>query len=99
VLLEAMCFSLPVVSTRWRGIPSIVKHGETGFLTATHDYSTLSNYLQLLAEDPDLCLRLGTAGRESFCKDFAVEKYIAGLRRVFLEIGQERAGYPQITKS
>ena len=28
VLLEAMCFSLPVVATRWRGIPEVVEEGE-----------------------------------------------------------------------
>jgi glycosyltransferase involved in cell wall biosynthesis len=88
VLLEAMCFSLSVVSTQWRGIPSIVSHGETGYLCVPHDHSQLSIYLQTLAEDPDLCLRLGTAGREKYYKQFTVDKYIAGLRKVFLEFGQ-----------
>jgi glycosyltransferase involved in cell wall biosynthesis len=31
VLLEAMMFELPTVSTRWRAIPDIVVEGETGF--------------------------------------------------------------------
>ncbi len=90
VLVEAMCFSLPVVSTHWRGIPSIVQHGETGFLTATHDHSALSTYLQMLAADPELCVKLGAAGRGRFSESFTVEKYLAGLRSVFLEIGNVR---------
>ncbi len=97
VLVEAMCFSLPVISTRWRGIPSIVQHGVTGFLTDTHDSSALSSYLQMLAADPALCVRLGKAGREHYCENFTVEKYIGGLRKIFLEIGQARVGYSQIT--
>jgi glycosyltransferase involved in cell wall biosynthesis len=99
VLLEAMCFSLPIVSTYWRGIPSIVSHGETGFLTATHDHSALSSFLQLLSDDPVLCSRLGTAGRERFCEHFTVERYIAGLRDAFLDAGLDRAGYSQTTNS
>lgn len=87
VLLEAMCFSLAIVSTYWRGIPSIVKHGETGLLAETHDQSAIANFLKSLADDPDLCLRLGEAGRESFLKHFTVEKYIANLRDTFLDIG------------
>lgn len=96
VLLEAMCFSLPVVSTEWRGIPSIVEHGKTGFLTATNDYSQLSNYLQLLAGDADLCLRLGTAGRARFCERFTVDKYITGLKNAFLELANDSASHSQI---
>ena len=99
VLVEAMCFALPVVSTRWRGIPSIVKHDETGFLTETQDRIALANYLQVLADDPDLCERLGTAGRERFCQQFTVEKYISGIRSVFLEVSQDRFSNPQITNS
>ncbi len=88
VLLEAMCFSLPVISTIWRGIPSIVEHGKTGFLIAPHDHSRLSGYLQSLAEDAALCLNLGRAGRTRFCEQFTVEKYVMGLRQAFINVGR-----------
>jgi glycosyltransferase involved in cell wall biosynthesis len=87
VLLEAMCFSLPVISTLWRGIPSIVEHGKTGFLIAPHDHSQLSDYLQSLAGDAALCLKLGMAGRERFSEHFTVEKYVMGLRQAFIDVG------------
>ena len=32
VLLEAMAFSLPIVSTRWRGIPDVVEEGSNALL-------------------------------------------------------------------
>ena len=88
VLLEAMCFSLPVISTFWRGIPSIVEHGKTGFLIAPHDHLRLSGYLQSLAEDAVLCRNLGTAGRTRFCELFTVEKYVTGLRQAFIKVGR-----------
>lgn len=88
VLVEAMCFSLPVISTRWRGIPSIVKPGETGYLIDPHDHQALAKHLQALADQPDLCLQLGMAGRNRYCECFTVEHYLSGLRRAFLELGQ-----------
>lgn len=89
VLLEAMCFSLPVVSTVWRGIPSIVEHGSSGFLIAPHDHSQLSVYIQMLAKDAELCLRLGLAGREKFTAEFTVDKYVNGIQKALLELGQQ----------
>jgi glycosyltransferase involved in cell wall biosynthesis len=37
VLLEALACGLPIVSTRWRGIPSIVDDGECGLLVEPRD--------------------------------------------------------------
>ena len=37
VLLEAMQFELPIVATRWRGVPSSVEDGENGFLVPVRD--------------------------------------------------------------
>ncbi len=37
VLVEAMSFRLPVVATRWRGIPEVVDDGVTGFLVPPKD--------------------------------------------------------------
>ncbi len=87
VLVEAMCFSMPVLSTLWRGIPSIVEHGKTGFLVAPEDHSQLSEYIENLAGDVVLCTRLGAAGREKYCQQYTSEKYVYGLRQVFLETG------------
>jgi glycosyltransferase involved in cell wall biosynthesis len=89
VLLEAMCFSLPVISTQWRGIPSIVEHGKTGLLIRPHDHLQLSTCLQLLARDAELCLRLGQAGREKFSEQFTAERYVNGLQKALLDIGQQ----------
>jgi glycosyltransferase involved in cell wall biosynthesis len=84
-----MCFSLPVVSTLWRGIPSIVEHGSSGFLIATHDHLQLSAYIQMLAKDAELCLRLGLAGREKFAAQFTVDKYVTGIQKALLELGRQ----------
>ena len=75
VLLEAMMFSLPVVSSRWRAIPEIVDESTTGFLVEPHDVSELAEKLDLLISDKVLRARLGKNGRQRYIDQFRVECY------------------------
>ncbi len=59
VILEAMASGLPVISTRWRGIPSIVVEGETGFLHQPGDIDALQTCIQKFMDQPDLLERCG----------------------------------------
>ena len=68
VLLEAMSFALPVVATRWRGIPDIVDHGTNGFLVDVRDAAAIADRLEELHVDPRLRYRFGLAGREKFAR-------------------------------
>jgi len=75
VVAEAMQFSLPVVATRWRGVPSVVSHGETGLLVRTHDAVALAGALEMLLADPVLARRMGRRGREVYLERFTEERY------------------------
>src|SRR6185503_3573346 len=59
VILEAMSFGLPVVSTLEGGIPDIVKDGVTGILVPQQDVKSLSDALESLMTRPDLRARMG----------------------------------------
>ena len=59
VLSEAGAAGLPVVSTTLAGIPEIVQHDETGFLTPVGDQAGLTEALRTLVENPALRLRMG----------------------------------------
>lgn len=83
VLIEAMSFALPVVSTRWRGIPEVVVEGETGFLVAPRDFVATADRLELLLGDPELRQKLGAAGRRRFLERYTADSYIKGLSQVF----------------
>lgn len=87
VLLEATACGLPVVATRWRGIPSIVDDGETGFLVETHDPDAVADRLARLALSPELRERMGAAGRKKFVREFTVSRHLEAMRSVFLEVG------------
>jgi glycosyltransferase involved in cell wall biosynthesis len=74
-VVEAMQFSLPVVATRWRGVPSVVADGESGLLVPVRDPAALAHALQRVIEDPELARLLGRRGREIYLERFTEEEY------------------------
>ncbi len=75
VLLEASSFALPIVSSQWRGVPSIVKNEETGFLCPVKDFACVAERLQTLIEQPELRMTLGNNGRAVFLEKFTISKF------------------------
>jgi glycosyltransferase involved in cell wall biosynthesis len=63
-LAEAMVSGLPVIATAVGGIPSMVKHGQSGWLVPPHDPTALANAILQLLSDPELRARLGQAARQ-----------------------------------
>lgn len=62
-MLEASAARLPIVGTRSGGVPEAVVHGETGLLVEPKDIDGMAAAIALLASDPDLRRRMGSAGR------------------------------------
>ena len=82
-VLEALCFGLPVVSTRWRGIPSIVEDEVEGFLVPIRDADAVAQKLQLLMRDPDLRNEMARRGRKRYLERFTIDIYYRNMQRVF----------------
>ena len=75
VLLEAMQYSLPVISTLEGGIPDIVDDNSTGFLIPKNDRQALVEKLELLIGDKDLRLKMGLAARQKFDLEFKSDTF------------------------
>ncbi|MEO5584642.1 MAG: glycosyltransferase [Flavobacteriales bacterium] len=75
VLLEAMQFAKPVVTTRWRGIPSVAEDGVNGFVVPVEDPSAVAAKLLLLIKDEPLRKRMGEEGRRIFAERFTLERF------------------------
>jgi glycosyltransferase involved in cell wall biosynthesis len=75
VLVEAMEFGLPVVSTRWRGVQSVVADGETGFLVQIKDPAAVAERIALLIREPQRAAKMGAAGRRRFEAHYTVERF------------------------
>lgn len=76
VLLEAMAWGLPVVSTPEGGIPDVVIDGETGFLVQQQDSSALAAKLEAIIKDPELSQRMGTVGRIRYENFFTERQFM-----------------------
>ncbi len=72
VILEAMQFALPVISTFEGGIPDIVAENETGFLVPQKNAHELAIKMRLLIENPLLRISMGKAGLERFKNNFTI---------------------------
>jgi glycosyltransferase involved in cell wall biosynthesis len=74
-VVEAMLHGKPVVCSRIGGLPEIVEDGITGLLFEAGNAEELSQKIRFLWERPELCARMGKAGREKALKEYSLEKY------------------------
>jgi glycosyltransferase involved in cell wall biosynthesis len=86
VLLEAMMFELPIVSTKWRGIPDIVQENINGLLCKPNDNIDLIAKILELLGNPDRRLLMGKKGRELYLKNYSLVKHISKMNEVFLSV-------------
>jgi glycosyltransferase involved in cell wall biosynthesis len=86
VLLEAMMFELPIISTKWRGIPDIVQDNINGILCNPDDSIDLTAKMLELLENPEKRLLMGKNGRELYLKKYSLEKHILKMNEVFLSV-------------
>jgi glycosyltransferase involved in cell wall biosynthesis len=75
VVIEAMQFATAVVATKWRGVQSLVRDGETGYLVPPRDSDALTARLLELIQDPALRVRMGERGREVFVAEYVAERF------------------------
>jgi glycosyltransferase involved in cell wall biosynthesis len=75
VNLEAMQFSLPVISTTEGGILDVVSDGTTGFLVPKRNVTALARKIEALINDAALRHKMGEAGKERFRANFTKEKF------------------------
>lgn len=88
VVLEAMMFELPVVATRWRGIPDLVDDEKTGLLVPPKDASALALAVERLMDDQQLRRRLGERARQKFLERFTLSVHLCELEQVLTEIAE-----------
>ena len=64
VLLEAMYYGLPIITTNVSAIPELVIDGENGLLVNPSDANDLAKALSILIENPDLRQKMSKNGRQ-----------------------------------
>jgi len=86
VVIEAMASRLPVVATAVGGVPEMIEEGVTGFLVPVHDSHKLAERLIQLLRSPELCRRMGYAGRARFEERYSTEVVIQQLADLYTAV-------------
>jgi glycosyltransferase involved in cell wall biosynthesis len=74
VIIEAMEFGLPVISTNVGTIPSLTKHGETGFILKENTPNEIFKYILILLDKNKRNI-MGLKGREEFLAKYTLDIY------------------------
>jgi glycosyltransferase involved in cell wall biosynthesis len=87
VLIEAMSFGLPIVTTHWRGIPDVVGASGGAFIVEPKQPHLVAEGLQALMRDPELRTFMGRKNREWFCDHYTLAMYRGRMEMVLQSVG------------
>lgn len=79
VFTEAMACGTPVIGTKVGGIPEVIRDGHNGFLVSPNDPTSLSQRMEKLLCDEDLCDRFVKQARADVEEKFKAEKQFNSL--------------------
>ncbi len=83
VAAEAMSHGLPVIASGIGALPEVIEDGVTGFLVESGNHQKLAEKMKVLWDDPDLCSRMGRAGREKAVREYGEDLYSSRLLSVY----------------
>lgn len=89
-LLQAGAAAVPIVAARAGGLPEAVAEDVTGLLIPPGDVAALGQAMARFLADPELCRRMGEAGRARILAEFSVEAMVAGNLAVYRRVLEGR---------
>jgi len=82
-IIEAMSFGIPVVTTRYRGIPELVEDGRSGVFVEAHAPQQIASAVEEITRTPESYRRFSTNSLERFAERFTerahVETVLSGI--------------------
>lgn len=70
VLLEAMSYSLPCITTNQGGISDIIEDGVNGLIASEGDPESLALCIEQMIQDPEMMFRMGESNYTKFLANF-----------------------------
>ena len=89
-LLEGMSLGKPAVVSDFGGNPGVIKDGENGYLTPTHDSEVLAERLTALFTDDALYEKMCKRSKEIFNETFTAAKYAENIDNIYLNLGGKK---------
>jgi glycosyltransferase involved in cell wall biosynthesis len=85
VLLEAMWFKKPVITTDL-GYSDLIQERENGFLVTVRDYSLIAKRIGELIQDQTLRQRMGDNGYRLVSTRFSFEKFVRSHEKLYCQL-------------
>jgi glycosyltransferase involved in cell wall biosynthesis len=86
-IVEAMAAGRAVVASNVGDIRFLVEHGRTGFIVSPDDHAAFVACVSQLLRNPDLCIRMGEAGRQKAEREFGMARLIEQTFAVYRACG------------
>jgi glycosyltransferase involved in cell wall biosynthesis len=86
VLLEALQYGLPIISTFEGGIPEMITNNETGLLVESRNAEMLANKISALLSDPALRKEMGHKGYQRFQNNYTLAHFENNMLKTFNNI-------------
>lgn len=86
VLLEALQFGLPVISSYEGGIPDMIIDNETGLLVEAHDIEKLAEKIKMLLNNPYKRIQIGEKGYKRFLEHYTLEHFERNMYKTFQQV-------------
>ncbi|MCE9607383.1 MAG: glycosyltransferase [Planctomycetia bacterium] len=85
-IMEGLACGKPVVATRVGSIPETVHEGVSGYLVEPGNVEEMGSRIEQLFRDPELCRRLGEAGRKHIQANWSLDQMVGGYERLIQSI-------------
>ncbi len=79
--LEFMAAGIPVIASEIGALPEVI--GPDGILVSPEDPAALADAMLRLIDSPELCARLGEAGKRRAAENFVYDKFVDSLIAVY----------------
>ena len=84
VLLEAMQYKLPIVTTKEGAITDIVTNGKNGYICKQNDAPSLANAIELLLKERAKRIELGECGYKKFKEEFTLAAFHKNISTILM---------------
>ncbi|GFI00786.1 glycosyltransferase family 4 protein [uncultured Phocaeicola sp.] len=86
VLLEAMMYQLPIITTNWRGLRSVVEEGKNGVMVDIKSVSQVVDKLEYFCLNPDKLAFMGKNARLIYEGKYTIDRYRKAINEAFDKI-------------
>ena len=86
VIVEAMSYGLPIISTNHAAIPECVRDGVNGYIVNKRNAHQIAERINYLIENPLVRKQMGSESRRFYLENFTEGKMVARLSQAFRKV-------------